>query len=1527
MTRRRHEAPQLFLALAAALLGATLLAAGCGAGTAGIVSSSGNGGGSNSSPSIANLEVPVSRTAPGRIHVELSDREGQSVQLELSARVPLVGGGLSDAETLTEVSGPGFPSNGSSVAIPSGNQALALELEWHFPDEAFPDWPDDGRFVEGVQLVARLSSGAQSVLGDDEPLSLGNDAPEVTAATPIIDPDEGEAAGIVRVEVSVEDSSDDVVTVVPEFDIQGDAPDAGWQPATGFGLDNVRVARTGTQLDFFWDTDTDLHDLERVVALRFTATDFALEGEALASGPFRVDNNAAPIVQLFNDAVLANPDERRGIPVPFRVIDEEGDVVETIFQWRREGEEFPELPTDMAALDAILAHPVRRQEKHVCTPYPHYAKGRVVPIDENTVRLPELASSESWILASGIEGRTLELLRPSSIPAPITPTWSSNPLVSPIVALPVGDGLTALVLDIPANGRLREIELATGAVVREIAMLGAAIPSAMAIERGEKAMLVALDDAGTWRIERVELESGVQTELMVSDGTEPAPVRGVASLGTNALVFTAGSSLFHLDYRDPLAPQIGKLLTDLAAPWGLVVDPLQPHRIHLGERDANRVLAIELDSYAELPVVVKTADMQLGTLEAPEALALERSGSRMLVVTSAPGGGRQLLGLDLGATGGNRAFPIGEPTATDVVSVAAGPDGLRLLCLPGSNELLAAGGIEQRRVIAAHSTSSQDVSVEQPFDPVPSPGQPWRLAEEAHRLLRASAQGVAGRFVWDSADAFTGLISLRAVAQGDELGLAVDAGAPKRVRGELEVDALTLGGDTITQRPRKVAVADLDGDGDLDLVSANRDGDNLTVFFQSSGSFATAPSLTLGGSLTTNAPFSVAAADLDGDGDLDLVSANNAGHDLAVFFQLSPGTFAQPPLRLGGLGRTNGPTSVAPADLDGDGDLDLVSANVGGNLTVFFQGAPGSFAAAPLTLGDSATTNWPISVAAADLDGDGDLDLASANQVGDNLTVFFQTSPGSFAAAPLTLGDSATTDGPTTVAAADLDGDGDLDLVSANRDGNDLTVFFQLAPGSFEATPSLTLGRLPLPQRPLSVAAADLDGDGDLDLVSANIDGDNLTVFFQLAPGSFATTPLVLGDPVTTFSPASVAAADLDGDGDLDLVSANEINGNTLAVFFQASPGSFGGAPLVLGDTAVTRRPASVAASDLDGDGDLDLVMANQVDDNLALFHQLSPGSFAVVPITLGDSTITSSPRSVAALDLDGDGDMDLVSANELGDDLTVFLQEPGGSFPASPDQVLGGMDAPVSVAAADLDGDGDPDLVSANRDSDDLTVFLQLSPGSFAMDPLVLGDSATTDGPVSVVAVDLDADGDLDLVSANSDGDDLTIFHQLSPGSFAVPLTLGDSAMTDGPVSIAAIDLDADGDLDLVSANSDGDDLTVFLQLSPGSFAVPLTLGDSATTDGPVSVAAADLDGDGDLDLVSANELGFDLTAFFQLSPGSFGMAPLALASGGAFPTSVVAVDLDGDGDQDLVLANRVNPPPAPVPVRGNLTVFFGGR
>jgi hypothetical protein len=356
--------------------------------------------------------------------------------------------------------------------------------------------------------------------------------------------------------------------------------------------------------------------------------------------------------------------------------------------------------------------------------------------------------------------------------------------------------------------------------------------------RAPEAVLVALEDAGTWRIERVELASGATLEVVVSGGTEPAPVRGIASLGKNAAVFTAGSALLFLDYGDLLVPRLSTLVSDLATPWGVLVDPLATNRITLAERDADRILALGLDSHEKVPVVVSMASLL--ALERPQAIALEDEGTRLLAETSNPAGSFQIIGLELGR-GENVAFPIGEPHASEIASLATGADGLRLAAVSKANELLAGGGLEQRRAIVgyehfdAEEQAGQRVTVDVAFDPPARPGQGWRIPAEprAEPRLRASASGVEGSFLWSSAVDVPagGRAFLRSLARDDELGPTAEGAAPKRVRGALDVAPLALGGSGVTDGPQSLAAADLDGDGDLDLVSANTGGSDLTVFF------------------------------------------------------------------------------------------------------------------------------------------------------------------------------------------------------------------------------------------------------------------------------------------------------------------------------------------------------------------------------------------------------------------------------------------------------------------------------------------------------------------------------------------------------------------------------------------------------------------------------------------------------------------------------------------------------------------------
>jgi hypothetical protein len=276
----------------------------------------------------------------------------------------------------------------------------------------------------------------------------------------------------------------------------------------------------------------------------------------------------------------------------------------------------------------------------------------------------------------------------------------------------------------------------------------------------------------------------------------------------------------------------------------------------------------------------------------------------------------------------------------------------------------------------------------------------------------------------------------------------------------------------------------------------------------------------------------------------------------------------------------DGAIAAAVADLDGLHGLDLVVANYYANtVTVLLDNGDGS-----MSRSDYAVASRPRGVAAADLDGDGWLDVVTANESGNNVSVLLGTGGGAFAARV----DYASGAGANRVAIADLDGDGKLDLVVANRNAHTLTVLKGDGDGSFALPVPYSTGSNTYPR---DVILADLDGDGHLDAATANYYG-----LFSLLRGH--------GDG--TFTPASggvyggssydayqIVAEDLDGDGDADLAvaayGANRMyvmlnRGGDLGDFEPASGYNPGG------------NPIGVAAADVNVDGRLDLVTANHTD-------------------------------------------------------------------------------------------------------------------------------------------------------------------------------------------------------------------------------------------------------------------------------------------------------------------------------------------
>jgi hypothetical protein len=324
----------------------------------------------------------------------------------------------------------------------------------------------------------------------------------------------------------------------------------------------------------------------------------------------------------------------------------------------------------------------------------------------------------------------------------------------------------------------------------------------------------------------------------------------------------------------------------------------------------------------------------------------------------------------------------------------------------------------------------------------------------------------------------------------------------------------------------------------------------------------------------------------------------------------------------------------------------------------------------------------PVSVFSADLDGDGDLDLATANFYDDNVSVLLNEGDGTFA--PHSVYPVGMY--PRSVFSADLDGDGDLDLAVANYYSDNVSVMLNQGNGTFAPHSVYPVGSYPA-----SVFSADFDGDGDLDLASANSSDHNVSILLNSGDGTFTPHSVYAVDAI----PTSIFSADLDGDGDLDLASAN-YGTNNVSVLLNNGDGTF--AP----DSVYTAGsyPYSVFSADLDGDGDLDLAVANEGAASVSVLPNNGDGTFD--PHTA--YPVGSYPYSVFSADLDGDGDLDLAVANYGNDNVSVLLNEGDGTF--APHSVYPAGASPRSVFSADLDGDGDLDLAVANWGTDNVSVL-----------------------------------------------------------------------------------------------------------------------------------------------------------------------------------------------------------------------------
>jgi hypothetical protein len=485
----------------------------------------------------------------------------------------------------------------------------------------------------------------------------------------------------------------------------------------------------------------------------------------------------------------------------------------------------------------------------------------------------------------------------------------------------------------------------------------------------------------------------------------------------------------------------------------------------------------------------------------------------------------------------------------------------------------------------------------------------------------------------------------------------------------------------------------------------NQAGTSISILLNKadgSGNFNSASSITVG-----TGPYGIAAGDFNGDGKPDLAVANQYSGNVSILLGSGGGGFSaasDSPITLGG-----GPSAIASADLNDDGRPDLVTTNYGGNNVdvllgdgngIFYTPIPPAFS--PVTV----TSTAAFATVAADFNGDGLLDFAVTNYTSSGtVSIFLAQASGGYVAAsgsPYSVGGN-----PSGIVAGDFNNDGHPDLAVANSTSATVSILTNSSssPGSFTLTSSPSAGT-----NPTSITSADFNGDGYPDLaVTNNISSPTVTILSNNKSGGFKAAS---GSSVSVggTDPFGIVAGDFNGDGHPDLAVTGG-SGNTVGTVSILTNNGSGGFTVTSSPSIGGYNPYAVTAADFNGDGSLDLAVAEEC----TTPNSCNPGAVAILSnngsgvfALTASPAVGSVPQAITVADFNGDGHPDLAVTNLGSNNVSILLGSAQGTFTAAANSPVYVGTEPFGITAGDFFGTHKLGLAVANYSDGTVTVLPQ---------------------------------------------------------------------------------------------------------------------------------------------------------------------------------------------------------------------------